>query len=146
MRIVKAGLCFSGPTAYPSNMYLAEITHGNKDYDSNEQAYQCTKATTHDEADLKYAIKVDASEIATTEEWNRETPALLWDLFDKQMNAHPELLERLIETTPLLLIEASKTFVGGGGWPPLSPAYTTLENSKEKMSSGYYGRRQRCGH
>ena len=84
MRIVKAGLCFSGPTAYPSNMYLAEITHGNKDYDSNVQAYQCRKATTHDEADLKYAIKVDASEIATTEEWNRAAPALLWDLFDKR--------------------------------------------------------------
>ena len=136
MRIVEAGLLFSGPTAYPSNMYPAEIEHDNKDYNSNEQCFQCTKAQVHDELDLAatlkemsnaYDIKENAADIVTTEEWNRSAPALLWELFDKKMKAHPELLERLIETAPLLLIEASKSSRWGGG-PPLSQNYMTMEH------------------
>ena len=118
MRIVEAGLLFSGPTACPSNMYPAGIEHDNKDYKSNEQCFQCTKAQVHDELDLAatmkemsnaYDIKDIAADIVTTEEWNRSAPALLWEPFEKKMKAHPELLERLIETAPLLLIEASKS-------------------------------------
>ena len=134
MRLVEAGLCFSGPTAYPSNMYPAEITYDNKNYKSNEQTYQCQKATLHNEPDLAaalkemsnaYKIKIDTSEIATTEEWNLSAPAFLWELFDKKMKAHPELLERLIETAPLLLIEASTSFRWGGGAPFESDLYDT---------------------
>ena len=80
MRIVEEGLLFSGPTAYLSTMYPAGIEHDNKNYKSNEQCFQCTKAQVHDKLGLAatmkemsnaYDIKENVADIVTTEEWNR---------------------------------------------------------------------------
>ena len=134
MRIVEAGLLFSGPTAYPSNMNYATITYDNKDFNCNEQVFQCLKAEVHKHPELAaslkanpnaYAIKVDASQIVTTKEWKAAAPELLWKLFDLKMKQHPELLERLIDTAPLKLIEASTSERWGGGAPFESSLYDT---------------------
>ena len=134
MRVCKSGLCFSGPTAYPSNMHKTPIIYKKIEYNSNEQAYQCVKATNHDKPDLASFlkelsdacdIKVEASNITTSKEWNDEAPDLLWDMFDQKMKQHPELLERLIQTAPLMLIEASTSLRWGGGAPFHSKLYDT---------------------
>ena len=154
MRIVDAGLLFSGPTAYPSNMHKAPITYADKDYNSNEQVYQCTKAEVHKHFDLAkslketsnvYAIKADSSEIVTTAEWKAAAPEFLWRLFDLKMKQHPELLERLIETAPLKLIEASTSDQWGGGAPFESRLYDTGEftgkNEFGEMATRYRGQK-----
>ena len=57
MRITESGLLlFSGPTAYPSNLFKAPIKYKEKDYNSNEQAYQHNKAEAHDREDLATTI------------------------------------------------------------------------------------------
>ena len=113
MRVCKAGLCFSGPTAY---LHKARVIFNKKDYLSNEQAFQCTKTTKHDYQDLakilkdvsnSYDIKVEASDIVTTTEWESKAPVILWDLFYHKMSDNLELLECLIQTAPLLLIKVS---------------------------------------
>ena len=126
MRITKVGLCFSGPTAYPSNMHYAPIAVKDKVHDSNEQCFQYDKAKEHgcDELaetikglDDPYEIKRESNKITTTTEWDQASPDKLWDLMEKKYHEHPELLERLIETAPLPLIEASKDMRWGGGGP-----------------------------
>ena len=150
MRIVEAGLCFSGDTAYPSNMCYAPIRFNNKEYISNEQAFQCGKAEHHDQLELaatlkemtnSFCIKDEASNIATTDEWDEMAPDFLWSLFDQKMKDNPELWERLIQTTPLLLIEASTSRKWGGGAPFNSKKYDTGEYQGDskfgKMATRY---------
>ena len=56
MRITKAGLLFSGPTAYISNMAYAPITVDDIPHDCNEEAYQFRKAKDHGCEGLAAAI------------------------------------------------------------------------------------------
>ena len=101
MRITPAGLLFSGPTAYPSNLYKAPVTYEDKDFTLNEQAYQDKKAKNHDKDELAetlldltdtWEIKYEGGSIVVTEEWNRNAPDLLWELFDNKMIQNPDLL------------------------------------------------------
>ena len=124
IRVCKSGIIFSGSSAFPSNMYPASVTYKNKEYGSNEQAYQCDKAKTHDKMDLAKKlksttsareIKSKAGEIVTTPEWNRQAPNKLEELFAQKMGEHPELLERLLDTYPLPLVEGTLDKRWGGG-------------------------------
>ena len=72
-----------------------------------------------------YDIKRETRNIVTTIEWDNASPDKLWDLLDKKYREHPELLERLIETAPLPLIEASTDTRWGGGVPFHSELYDT---------------------
>ena len=90
MRITIAGLLVSGPTAYPSNMYEVLVTVNNKEYKSNEMAYQCKKATKHnlqeladaiDEMTSSWEIKNKTNDITVSDKWNQHAPDLIWDLF-----------------------------------------------------------------
>ena len=47
IRLTKAGLLFSWPSAFPSNMYYAPITVGNINHDCNAQSCQYDKAKDH---------------------------------------------------------------------------------------------------
>ena len=132
MRITKYGLLFSGPTAYPSNKYKAPINFQQKEYKTNEHSFQCTKAERHDRKELAealkeiptaYEVKIEGGKIVTSEAWNDQAPDLLWDMFDQKMKNNPDLLARLLKTSPLPLIEASnssKCVGGGGGGAPFS--------------------------
>ena len=124
IRLTKAGLLFSGPSAFPSNMSYAPIKVGNIEHDCNELSYQYDKAKDHGFDDLAEEIrgmddpmemKKATRNIKTTEEWKAEAPDKLWDLISKKYNEHPELLERLISTAPYPLIEASVDSRWGGG-------------------------------
>ena len=63
-----------------------------------------------------------------TDEWNNSSPELLWELFDEKMKQNPQLLQRLIQTAPLQLIEASTSRRWGGGAPSI-PNYMTMARS-----------------
>ena len=126
IRVTKSGIIFSGPTAFISNMYEAPVKYEGRDYISNEQAIQCTKALVHEftelakalkEIDNSYKIKSDAGVIKTTEEWKKSMPSRLLTLFDNKMKENPALLERLMATYPLPLVEASKDSTYGEGGP-----------------------------
>ena len=150
MRITKAGLLFSGPTAYISNMAYAPIKVGDLPHNTNEEAYQYRKCKDHGcdtlaeailSMDDAHQIKRETADIVRTEEWDNDAPNKLWDLFDRKMREHPDLLEQLIETAPLPLIEASKDSRWGGGAPFHSDIYDTGEfpggNIFGKMATKY---------
>ena len=145
MRLTKKGLCFSGPSAFPSNLARYPIKYKNRPYISNEQAYQWTKATTHDENDIAVNIETSTeawdimyagSDISTTEEWNDSAPDLLAELVIIKYEQHPELLERLISTYPHRLIEASVSKRWGGGAPISSDIY---ESDKPLPGKNVFG-------
>ena len=91
MQMTEYGLLFSGPTAYPSNLFKTPIQFQKKDYTSNEQAFQCTKATRHEKNEIaealkqmtsSYEIKIEGGKSVTSEEWNEQVPDLLWEMLD----------------------------------------------------------------
>ena len=51
-------------------------------------------------------IKIERGKSTRSEAWNEAAPQLLWDLFDKKMSENLELLDRLLETAPIPLVEA----------------------------------------
>ena len=104
MRVTAASHLFSGPTTYPSNMAKISVKYLDKDYSSNEQAYQCIKAVKHDNKDLANTlkeltdapeIKDEAAVIVVSDEWNDKAPDFLMELFDEEMKQNPRFLERL---------------------------------------------------
>ena len=134
MRLSKKGLLFSGPTAFISNLSYYPIRYEERDYNSNEQGYQWTKATRHEQHDTAAEIKrctkafdilYAGADIETTIEWKKNAPLLLATLFHLKMMIHPELLQRLIATSPHKLIEASTSKKWGGGVPQSHRKYTT---------------------
>ena len=136
MRISRKGLLFSGPNAFPSNLAKNPIVFDDKPYDSNEQAYQWKKATDHDLEQIaaeimrcteSFEVLYAGNGITTTPEWKAYAPRLLAILVILKYDQHPELLERLISTYPLPLIEASTSQRWGGGAPLSSPIYDSDE-------------------
>ena len=133
MKITKKGLCFSGPSAYPSNMAYYDIKVGDKTFVSNEQKFQWEKAMKHDDTELaqeikdtrdSYEVKNAGGLITSSPEWLQAAPDRLYEMVVNKFEQHPDLLERLIDTYPLELIEASKDDEWGGGAPPFqSPVY-----------------------
>ena len=135
MKITKKGLCFSGPSAYPSNMAYYDIKVGDKTFVSNEQRFQWEKAMKHDDTELaqeikdtrdSYEVKNAGGLITSSPEWLQAAPDRLYEMAVNKFEQHPELLERLIDTYPLELIEASKDDEWGGGAPLSSRQYMTV--------------------
>ena len=126
MRVTRKGLCFSGPSCYLSNMAYIPIKFNNRTFESNEQGFQWTKAIDHQDPDLaseikktdnSYEVKNAGGLITASSEWKRCAPNLLEKMFEAKLDQHPELLDRLIETYPLDIIEASIDTTYGGGGP-----------------------------
>ena len=145
MRLSIKGLLFSGPSAFISNLSRYPIRFEDKDYTSNEQGYQWTKATRHNEEEIAAEIKrcteafdilYAGSEITTTAEWNKNAPLLIATLFHLKMLQHPALLQRLIATSPHRLIEASTSKRWGGGAPIHSDIY---DSDKPLPGSNVFG-------
>ena len=105
------------------------INFKDKGFNCNEQGYQWCKAVDHDDMELAdeikatkepFEIKSAGGIITASVEWNTNAPGLLEEMFELKLDQNPEILERLIETYPLELIEASIDTTWGGG--PLSLA------------------------
>ena len=124
MRVTRKGLCFSGPSSYLSNMAYVPIVYKKKAFESNEQGFQWNKVMDHKMApianDIKttedsYRVKTKGGKIAASPEWNLKAPGILEEMFIIKIEEHPELLERLLDTYPLDLIEACTDDKWGGG-------------------------------
>ena len=136
MRLTKKGLCFSSPSAYPSNMAYVPINFRKKSFESNEHGYQWNKAMHHKMAPLankikttedSFRVKAKGGIIVADLEWNLMAPDILAEMFAKKMEQHPDLLERLLDTYPLPLIEACTDDTWGGGAPFESDVYDSDE-------------------
>ena len=132
IRLSKAGLLFSGPSAFPSNMSRAEFVFDNTPYTSTEQGYQHLFATHHLEYDIAekimkttnaWDIKSLTENITADPEWDRISPHKLYELNKAKYAQNPTLRKKMIETAPHRLIEASKSKKWGGGAPFADPIY-----------------------
>ena len=135
IRLTKAGICFSGPTAFPSNLHKSDFVYEGQPYSSPEQGYQHLSATHHLVFDIAEEIlgpsdtkniKDLSREIPNSDEWNRIAPGKLWEIIDANNSQNPELLEMLLDTAPYTLIEVSFDWKWGGGGrdaPIDSPTY-----------------------
>ena len=94
------------------------------------------KATTHGKDEIADEIKgatesfdiyYAGAEIVTTEEWKQNAVELLATLVILKYEQHPELLERLISTIPMRLMEASMSKRWGGGTQINSTIYDDLD-------------------
>ena len=119
---LRKDLCDQGWSLFfrPISIHIKYVTHTSNlqrtDYDSNEQAIQCTISLVHDQPTLaaalkgtddSYKIKKDGGAVTTTKQWKRKMPNRLWKLFNCKMRNNPELLHLLLETNPAPLVEAS---------------------------------------
>ena len=126
MKLTKAGLTFSGPTAFVSNMHPCEFTYNDQPYTSTEQGIQHLNAVHHDMPDIARKIldtscakkiKIMSHDIPKSESWPKIAPGKLWDLNMAKYDQNPPLLKKLIETAPHKLVEATLDSHWGGGAP-----------------------------
>ena len=136
------GICFSGSTAYPSNLYKCDVVEDDITYRTNEHGYFFNKANVYKRPDLAKAVLEEKDQyklkdlffgLGENPEWNRIRAPTLRRLFRKKMEQHPELEERLLSTAPHRLIEASVDPKWGGGAPFTSKKYDegTFEGANE---------------
>ena len=123
MKLTKAGLIFSGPSAFVSNMSPCEFVYNGQTYTSSEQGIQHLNAVHHQMPDIAKKIlgnkcakeiKVISHDIPKTEAWAKMAPGKLLELNEAKYSQNPPLLKKLIETAPHKLVEASMDSFWGG--------------------------------
>ena len=128
----KAGLTFSGPSAFLSHMYNCDFTYDSNPYTSVEQGFHHIHATHDLEFEIAEAIMdlykaVDIKDVAKnlsdSDEWNEMSPKVLLQLNQAKYDQNPDLKQRLIETAPHPIVEASIDAKWGGGCPFGSDIY-----------------------
>ena len=124
MKLTKAGLVFSGPTAFVSNMHRCDFVYNGQPYTSSEQGIQHLNAVHHKVPELAQKIldtsspkeiKSISHDIPKSESWPKISPGILWDLNEAKFTQNSPLLQKLIETAPHKLIEATVDSHWGGG-------------------------------
>ena len=128
----KAGLTFSGPSAFLSHMHRCSFVYKKVPYSSVEQGYHHLHAEYEGELDTAQsimaihepiAIKDLAKPLPKSEGWAKIAPDKMWDLNEAKYDQNPELKKQLLATAPDLLIEASVDSKWGGGGLPLQFRY-----------------------
>ena len=124
MKLTKAGLTFSGPTAFVSNMSKCDFTYNGQPYTSSEQGIQHLNAVHHQmpeiakkilETTCAKRIKDISKDIPKSDTWKKIAPGKLLELNDAKYSQNPPLLKKLIETAPHKLVEATIDSFWGGG-------------------------------
>ena len=109
IKMTKAGITFSGPTAFPSNLSQADFVFEGQPYTSSEQGYQNLNAIFNDVPEIAAkimatnntkAIKDFSHEIPKSEAWKKIAPSRLWGLMDAKFSQNPGLMRQLLETAP----------------------------------------------
>ena len=145
MKLTASGLVYSGPTAIFSHLYKASFTIDNTPYNSVEQKIQYEKAMMAEDiqsAELimqtqdTWTIKKIGDRVKVTKEYidNRLHIARIGN--EAKYCDNPDLMEALIETGDLNLIEGTKSSFWGGGEPYESQAYDD-EDVHGKNHQGY---------
>ena len=134
IRFTKSGLCFSGPTAYISNMFKRIF------YDDDgvkclsvEQRYSFLRAMFNKLLDLahelmnpdleSFKIKEMCRAIPKKPEWDKVKVPTIRRLMIKKFLQNKDLYDALMATAPHRLIEASWDLLWGGGQPFESESY-----------------------
>ena len=121
--MTKAGLLFSGPTAYLSNHSRAEFVYDGTPYTSTEQGFHHLGAAHHLEFEVAERILKEhnisqirklSHEYPRSPEWERISPHKLYELNREKFKQNPHLRAKLIATAPHRLIEASIDQKWGG--------------------------------
>ena len=116
IKMTKAGLTFSGPSAYMSHMHRCSFTFKKTPYSSVEQGYHHLHAQFEDDPEIAakimatyepIEIKDISSALPKCDGWNRVAPRFMWVLNEAKYEQNPKLKRQLIETAPVLLTEAS---------------------------------------
>ena len=132
IRLTKAGIIFSGETAFLSNKSRAEFVYDGTPYTSTEQGFHHLGAAHHLDFDLAEKIlkEQNTTKIKTLShdyprslEWERIGPHKLYKLNKEKYRQNPELLAKLVATAPHRLIEASVDQRWGGAAPYSSGIY-----------------------
>ena len=132
IKLTKAGLTFSGPTAFLSHLFRCSFVYGKVPYTSVEQGYHHTHALVEEDHEIASAIintddvqriKDLAKDLPKSEKWLEMSPDKMWELDDAKFSQNPELLDKLIDTVPHKLIEASVDSKWGGACPFGSDIY-----------------------
>ena len=132
IKMTKAGLTFSGPSAYLSHMHRCPVVYKKVSYSSVEQGYHHLHAVFEGEEELAkaimnvhdpYAIKDAAEPLPKSEAWGKVAPGRMWELNEAKYDQNPDLKKQLLETAPALLIEASVDSKWGGACPFGSDIY-----------------------
>ena len=132
IKLTKAGLCFSGPSAFLSHMYRCSFTYHKVPYSSVEQGYHHLNAEFEGETEIAKAIldvhnpydfKDLIVNLPKTDKWAAKAPGVMWDLNEAKYGQNPELKRQLLDTAPRKLIEASVDSKWGGACPFGSDIY-----------------------
>ena len=145
MKLTASGLVYSGPTAIFSHLYKCTFTIDNTPYHSVEQKIQYEKAMMAEDlqaAELimntqdTWTIKNIGNRVKVTKEYleNRLHIARIGNV--AKFRDNPDLMEALIETGDLNLIEGTQSSFWGGGEPYESDAYDN-EDVHGKNHQGY---------
>ena len=130
--MTKAGLTFSGPSAYLSHMHRVPFIYKKVPYSSVEQGYHHLHAEFEGEHDIArailatdnpYDIKDAAEPLPKSEGWANIAPDQMWALNEAKYDQNPDLKKMLLDTAPALLIEASVDSKWGGACPFGSDIY-----------------------
>ena len=100
IKATKAGLTFSGPSAFLSHMYKCPIVYKKTPYSSVEQGYHHLHAEFEEMPDVATRIlnehepreiKNIASNLPKSDGWNRVAPDFMWDLNEAKYEQNPDL-------------------------------------------------------
>ena len=103
IKLTKAGLTFSGPTAFCSSMYPCEFEYQEQPYTSSEQGIQHQNAMHHLVFDIAEkilnttcakAINVISHDIPKSESWSKLSPGKVWEITDAKYTQNPPLLKK----------------------------------------------------
>ena len=124
------GLAFHSKHSPYSNFAYAPIVYKDNRYICNEQAFQHTKATVHNETIIAQKImKTDdpiimkrlGDKITASDEWNNSQNDFMEVLVDIKFDQNPKLGKKLVETKQKPLLEATLSSHWGIGMPLTHP-------------------------
>ena len=132
MRLTRSGLVYSGPTAIFSHLYKATFTNDDTPYNSVEQKLQYEKAMMAKDlqaaetimaTDDTWIIKQTGDKVKVTQEYidNRLHIATIGN--EAKYRDNPDLMEVLLDTGDLKLVEGATSSFWAGGEPYNSVAY-----------------------
>ena len=132
VKLTKAGVTYAGKTAYLSHFYNCQFVYKKQPYTSVEQGLHHIHATQENELALAATImslheardiKALAKDLPCSDEWNEMCPGVLMDLNRAKFEQNPDLKQRLIDTAPHDLVEATVDSKWGGACPISSEIY-----------------------
>ena len=132
IKLTKAGITYAGKTAYLSHFYRSNFIYRKMPYSSVEQGLHHLHAIHENDRVIAAAImsiheardiKSLAKDLPHSDEWNLMEPDVLMDLNRAKFDQNPDLRNRLIDTAPHKLVEATVDSKWGGACPFASEIY-----------------------